>query len=70
MNFALIFRLIGHVLFLEGLLMALPLAVSVLYGGEDLLSFVATMFLVSAVGQMLRRLEPKVQTFRSRDGFL
>ncbi len=70
MNFALIFRLIGHVLFLEGLLMALPLAVSAFYGGEDLLSFAATIFLVIAAGQLLRRLEPKVQTFRSRDGFL
>lgn len=69
MNLRLVLRLIGSVLTVEGLLMFLPLAVSLYYGGGDSSAFLFSIAIVLVVGILMSRIPAKNDHLRAREGF-
>ena len=69
MNKRLTFHLIGSVLRLSGLLMLLPLIVSLIYGGEDATAILIAMLLTLAAGSVLALIKPQRENLRPREGF-
>ena len=69
MNKRLVLYLTGYVLLIESALMTLPLAVSLLYGGEDHMAFLISMAFTAAIGFALVRLRPQNEVLRAREGF-
>ena len=59
MNYAIVFRLLGYVMLIEGALLLLPAAASWIYGE----------WFVLAIGYALRGIKPKSKMFYMREGF-
>ena len=70
MNYAIVFRLLGYVLVIEGALLLLPAAASGFYGEWLVLGvFLATAAVSAAIGGALTRIKPKSKVFYMREGF-
>ena len=68
MNARLVVRLIGSVLAVEGLLMFLPLLVSLYYGGVDYPAILLSIAIVLAAGVLLGSVRAKSELLRPREG--
>ena len=60
--------IIGQMMKVEGLLMLMPLATSIIYK-ENLLPFIIPIAILLAVGTLFTARPPKDKALRSRDGF-
>ena len=70
MNYAIVFRLLGYVLMIEGALLLLPAATSWLYGEWFVLGvFLVTAAVSAAIGWVLQRIKPRSKVFYMREGF-
>ena len=69
MNKRLTFHLIGNVVRLSGLLMLLPLIVSMIYGSGDARALLISMAITLAAGSALALIKPRRDTLRAREGF-
>ena len=69
MNKRLTFHLIGNVLRMSGLLMLLPLLVSVIYGGSDAMPILTAMLITLVAGTALSMIRPRRDSLRAREGF-
>lgn len=70
MNYALMFSMVGVALRFELALMAVPLVVSLVYGGSDAKAFLYSMAIIVFVNFMLSLIKPKDTKMRTRDGFM
>ena len=70
MNKRLTFHLIGNVVGLAGMLMLLPLIVSLLHGGEDAIPLLISTAITSACGGALALIKPRREILRAREGFV
>ena len=68
MNYRMVLYIIGQVMKVEGLLMLMPLATSIIYK-ENLLPFIIPIAILLAVGTLFTARPPKDKALRSRDGF-
>ena len=69
MNYKLVFRLLGRLLLIEAVLMAPSLAVALIYGQGDALSFVITIGITAVCGGLLcLLLKPQREDLTARDG--
>ena len=69
MNKRLTFHLIGNVVRVAGVLMLLPLIVSLVYGGADAMPLLVSMAITLAVGTGLSLIKPRRENLRAREGF-
>ena len=69
MNKRLTFHLIGNVVGMSGMLMVLPLIVSLIYGGSDALPILTAMAITAAVGGAMALIRPRREMLRPREGF-
>ena len=70
MNYAIVFRLLGYVLMIEGALLLLPAAASGFYGEWFVLGvFLITAAVSAAIGYALRGIKPQRKVFYMREGF-
>ena len=70
MNYAIVFRLLGYILMIEGALLLLPAATSLIYGEWAVLAvFLLTAAVSAAVGFALRAIKPRSKVFYMREGF-
>ena len=70
MNYAIVFRLLGYVLMIEGALLLLPAATSWIYGEWFVLGvFLATAAVSAGIGWALQRIKPRSKVFYMREGF-
>ena len=69
MNKRLTIHLIGNVLRLAGVLMLLPLAISLIYGGSDAKAILLAMVITVIAGSLLALIQPRRDTLRAREGF-
>jgi len=69
MNFRMIFRSIGSVLFIEAGLMLPSLLVALIYGQGDASAFIKTMLILCVVGFALILIKPATKSIYARDGF-
>jgi trk system potassium uptake protein TrkH len=69
MNYRLIIRLISNMLKAEAVFMIIPLAVSVLYGGDDRNAFALSTLILLTVGVLLSFVRPEEKNFKIRDAF-
>ena len=69
MNKRLTFKLIGHTLVVEGVLMLVALAVSLIYRGNDAPALLISTVITLAVGLALSSLRPRNDNIRAREGF-
>ena len=70
MNYAIVFRLLGYVLMIEGALLLLPAAASGFYGEWFVLGvFLITAAVSAAIGYALRGIKPQSKVFYMREGF-
>lgn len=71
MNYRMIRYITGELLLVEGALMLLPLAVSLIYGEtETAIAFILPILILAALGGGMIMFKPKVQTLRAKDGFV
>ena len=70
MNYAIVFRLLGYILMIEGALLLLPAAASLLYGEWMVLAvFLLTAAVSAGIGFALRAIKPRSKVFYMREGF-
>ena len=70
MNYAIVFRLLGYVLMIEGALMLLPATASWIYGEWFVLGvFLVTAAVSAAIGWALQCIKPRSKVFYMREGF-
>lgn len=69
MNFRMIFKNIGTVLFIEAAAMMPSLVVSLIYRQGDAMSFLLTILILLLVGLVLNGIKPVTRNIYSRDGF-
>ena len=70
MNYAVVFRLLGYILMIEGTLLLLPAATSLLYGEWMVLGvFLLTAAVSAAIGFVLKGIKPRSKVFYMREGF-
>ena len=70
MNYAIVFRLLGYVMLIEGALLLLPAAASWIYGEWFVLGvFLITAAVSAVIGYALRGIKPKSKMFYMREGF-
>ncbi len=70
MNYAIVFRLLGYILMIEGALLLLPAATSLLYGEWPVLAvFLLTAAVSAGIGFALRAIKPRSKVFYMREGF-
>ena len=70
MNYAIVFRLLGYVMLIEGALLLLPAAASWIYGEWFVLGvFLITAAVSAAIGYALRGIKPQSKVFYMREGF-
>ena len=69
MNKKLTFNLIGNVLRIESALMLVPLAVSLLMGGDDAMAIFISLLITFAAGSALAFIRPSHDSLRAREGF-
>ncbi|MBE6647505.1 MAG: TrkH family potassium uptake protein [Ruminococcaceae bacterium] len=71
MNYRMIRYITGQLLLVEGALMLLPLAVSLIYGEtETVVAFVLPILILAVLGTGMVIFKPKNQTIRAKDGFV
>lgn len=71
MNYRMIRYITGQLLLVEGALMLLPLAVSLIYGEtETVVAFVLPILILAVLGTGMVIFKPKNQTLRAKDGFV
>lgn len=69
MNYAIVFRLLGYVMLIEGALLLLPAAASWIYGEWFVLGvFLITAAVSAAIGYALRGIKPQSKVFYMREG--
>ena len=70
MNYAIVFRLLGYILMIEGALLLLPAAASLIYGEWMVLAvFLLTAAVSAAIGFVLKGIKPRSKVFYMREGF-
>ena len=70
MNYAVVFRLLGYILMIEGALLLLPAATRLLYGEWMVLGvFLLTAAVSAAIGFVLKGIKPRSKVFYMREGF-
>ena len=70
MNYAIVFRLLGYVLMIEGALLLLPAAASLVYGEWMVLGvFLLTAAVSAGIGYALHTIKPRSKVFYMREGF-
>ena len=70
MNYAIVFRLLGYILMIEGTLLLLPAAASLIYGEWMVLAvFLLTAAVSAGIGFALRAIKPRSKVFYMREGF-
>ena len=70
MNYAIVFRLLGYVLMIEGALLLLPAAASLVYGEWMVLGvFLLTAAVSAGIGYVLHTIKPRSKVFYMREGF-
>ncbi len=69
MNFRMIFRSLGKVLFIEAACMVPSLIVSLIYRQNDTRAFLISIIMVLIVGFVLQRIKPVSTDMYARDGF-
>ena len=70
MNYAIVFRLLGYVLMIEGALLLLPAVTSWIYGEWFVLGvFLITAAVSAGIGWLLQRIRPRSKMFYMREGF-
>ena len=71
MNFKMIFRMLGKIITLEGVLMLLPLLVSIIYREQSGFSFLIAIVLAFVLGLILCKcFKPKSRTIYAKEGFI
>lgn len=70
MNYKMIGLVIGKMMKIEGLLLILPLLVSLYYGENQWLSFLLPILLLFCIGTLLSFKRPKDSTLYAREGFV
>ena len=70
MNYAIVFRVLGYILMIEGALLLLPAAASLIYGEWMVLAvFLLTAAVSAGIGFALRAIKPRSKVFYMREGF-
>ena len=70
MNYAIVFRLLGYVLMIEGALLLLPAAASLVYGEWMVLGvFLLTAAVSAGIGYALHTIKSRSKVFYMREGF-
>ena len=70
MNYAIVFRLLGYILMIEGVLLLLPAATSLIYAEWAVMGvFLLTAAISAALGLGLRTIKPRSKVFYMREGF-
>ena len=70
MNYAIVFRLLGYILMIEGTLLLLPAVTSLLYAEWAVMGvFLLTAAISAALGFALRTIKPRSKVFYMREGF-
>ncbi len=71
MNYRMVFSMVGLIMLLEGVLMLIPAAVSLMYGEESATAFLITVALLTVCGFSLRLLfKPKDRVIYAKDGLV
>ena len=70
MNYKMIFYTLGQILKLEAALLVLPLAVSIIYGENQILAFIIPMAALVAIGFGLTIKKPEKNNFYAKEGFV
>ena len=68
MNRRLVLSLTGKLIVYESLSMIVPLVVSLMYGGEDMMPFIYSIIITAFSGFFLSLIKPTDNKFRSREG--
>ena len=70
MNYAIVFRLLGYILMIEGVLLLLPAVTSLIYAEWAVMGvFLLTAAISAALGLGLRTIKPRSKVFYMREGF-
>ena len=70
MNYAIVFRLLGYILMIEGALLLLPAVTSLLYAEWAVMGvFLLTAAISGALGFALQAIKPRSKVFYMREGF-
>ena len=70
MNYAIVFRLLGYILMIEGALLLLPAVTSLLYAEWAVMGvFLLTAAISAVLGFALRTIKPRSKVFYMREGF-
>ena len=70
MNYAIVFRLLGYILMIEGALLLLPAVTSLLYAEWAVMGvFLLTAAISGALGFALQTIKPRSKVFYMREGF-
>ena len=70
MNYAIVFRLLGYILMIEGTLLLLPAVTSLIYAEWAVMGvFLLTAAISAALGFALRTIKPRSKVFYMREGF-
>ena len=70
MNYAIVFRLLGYILMIEGVLLLLPAVTSLIYAEWAVMGvFLLTAAISAALGLGLRTITPRSKVFYMREGF-
>ena len=69
MNYKMVFHIIGRILLVEALLLAVPLAVSLIYREDIILAYVLPILLLIATGLALGYKQPKNSAIYAKEGF-
>lgn len=70
MNYKIIIKILGRILFLEGLLLIFPLIVSLIYHENTYLSFIIPICFLLVTGLLLSFIKPEKKTFYAKEGFV
>ena len=70
MNYAIVFRLLGYILMIEGTLLLLPAVTSLIYAEWAVMGvFLLTAAISGALGFALQAIKPRSKVFYMREGF-
>lgn len=69
-NYGMLRRIIGYLLFLEGIFMLIPLATCLYYNESDWMGFAGASILTAAIGYLMSRIKPESTRMGRREGFM
>lgn len=69
-NIRMLLRVIGWLLLIESAFMLIPVVTSIIYGCEDLISFIISITITSCVGMLLMSLRPKSREMGRREAIM